>query len=217
MSVRAQPLDFDLQSDYERWKKAVAYDGAACDSELILLLGSAGSGKSYFWAKATEGHATEVIGTEEAAKGIHWRSFVSLDGDSMRGVHASFCELQRELSSRCPDAHERESSHETATQSDLEKWRSESKELHEAMKPVTARFKQSIVRRGVQERAPKGRNFAVPLTFSTPDADELLKLFRDSQYHVCAILVLVAPFDVVIQRVTRRAENKSPLQEMPRQ
>ncbi|KAL1504699.1 hypothetical protein AB1Y20_008478 [Prymnesium parvum] len=227
MAPRApfHPAEMDPHTDYPQWKQRVRYDSSACDGELVLLLGPAGAGKSQFWTQALAGHVPQAPGSSVAAAAIDWSAFVSLDGDEMREIHAGFCARRRELgqqgsaaASTCGGhACNGTSSLQTSSQEAHGEWLHDCKQLHEAMKPVTARFKKLIISRGIVERAPRGRNFAVPLTFSTPDAYEWLAQFREAGYCVRVVVVLVAPFDVVTARVTQRAQRDAALQTMTRQ
>lgn len=209
--------EFDPQ-DYLCWKRRVDYDHGACDGALILLLGPAGAGKSHFWTEVLADRAVDVVGAVEAASAVAWNSYISLDGDEMREIHAGFREIQSQIQNRMAELMQIGESDEGYEQmpSECTDCQTASKALHEAMKPITARFKQHIISCGITESAPKGRNFSLPLTFSTPEAQEWFLQFSQAGYCVHAIVVLVAPYEVIARRVTERREQRATLQSMSR-
>ncbi|CAD7925164.1 unnamed protein product [Amoebophrya sp. A25] len=213
------------------WKAEAGYGNAKCEKRAILLIGPAAAGKSYFrttgssyqWRSPSSASTSTVVmpgsvdtGTEAksaassstgAAKKCHIETpctskdesriifaalqppllkiseFVDLDGDAMRNVHAEWSTRVKKKSggARAEDHNQ---------------------DLFEAMKPVVARLKDRTLKEGIRE----GRNFSLPLTFSTQANWDQVSLLQSADYRIARVLVFLAPFGEIQDRVALRGE-----------
>ena len=146
----AKPVLFSPDEEI-RWKQSVHWDDIPTRRELILIVGPAAAGKTFLLDdsfSSQSGHNHKLL--------LDAHDTFDEDGDRGASINlADFVVLdgdgmreQRRLSS-------------TTSQT------------HEAMKPVVAAFKRKIIQQGIEV----GKNFILPLTFSTDENWEQLKHF----------------------------------------
>ncbi|CAD7928810.1 unnamed protein product [Amoebophrya sp. A120] len=115
--------------------------------------------------------------------------FVDFDGDLMRDVHGQW---QEEIAAKRGDHGE------------------DPTRLFEAMKPVAAKFKEQMLAQAVAE----GRSVMLPFTFSTADSFERLQCIADAGYSVARVIVFLADFSCVRERIVQRGRQTGRQQTM---